>query len=115
MQRTEEKNTGRQAERERESKVEPEARQWWQEGGEEQITGLHEVGAVWSPVRPILGPELQGLVPELRAEGVLEATQHHHHALKDLPHLLRASSGCLVLLAFSSGLPWHCPPCWGRD
>lgn len=27
--------------------------------------GLHEVSAVCSPIRPILGPQLQGLVPQL--------------------------------------------------
>ena len=35
------------------------------EHGGEEGAGLHEVGAVWSPVWPILGPQLQGLVPEL--------------------------------------------------
>lgn len=76
--------------------------------------GLHEVRAVWSPVRSILGPQLKGLVPELRAEGVLEATQHHHHTLEDLPQLLRACAGGLGLSAFSSELLWCRPSCWGR-
>lgn len=88
------------------------------EKGQRGVTGgdagLHEVRAVWSPVRSILGPQLKGLVPELRAEGVLEATQHHHHTLEDLPQLLRACAGGLGLSAFSSGLPWCCPSCWGR-
>lgn len=34
-------------------------------GGEGGDAGLHEVRAVWSPVRSILGPQLKGLVPEL--------------------------------------------------
>lgn len=83
----------------------------WGEGGD---AGLHEVRAVWSPVRSILGPQLKGLVPELRAEGVLEATQHHHHTLEDLPQLLWACAGGPGLSAFSSGLPWCRPSCWGR-
>lgn len=70
--------------------------------------GLHEVGAVWSPVGPVLGAQLQGFVAELRAERVLEAAQHHYHPLQDLPKLLGARSGGLGLGAFSR-LPW------GRD
>lgn len=73
------------------------------------------MGAVWSPVWTILGPQLQGLVPELRAEGVLEAAQYHHHTLKDLPQLLRAGAGGPGLSTFSSGLPWRRPPCCSRD
>lgn len=30
-----------------------------------QVRGLHEMCAVWGPVWPILGPQFQGLVPEL--------------------------------------------------
>lgn len=30
-------------------------KQW---GAREEGPGLHEVGAVWGPVRPILGPQL---------------------------------------------------------
>lgn len=70
--------------------------------------GLHEVGAVWSPVGPVLGAQLQGFVAELRAERVLEAAQHHYHPLQDLPKFLGARSGGLGLGAFSR-LPW------GRD
>lgn len=85
-----------------------------QRGVRGRDAGLHEVRAVWSPVRSILGPQLKGLVPELRAEGVLEATQHHHHTLEDLPQLLRACAGGLGLSAFSSELLWCRPSCWGR-
>lgn len=50
-----------EANRERERKQDGgdrETEEKQQEGGEEEGTGLHEVGAVWSPVRPILGPQL---------------------------------------------------------
>lgn len=76
---------------------------------------LHEVGAVRRPVWPVLGPQFKGLVTQLRAEGVLEATQHYHHPLKDLSQLLWARSGCFGLGVFSSRLPWHSSPSWGRD
>lgn len=51
--RDRDRDTGRQAERER--KQDGRDRRG---GGKEEVTGLHEVGAVWSPVWPILGPQL---------------------------------------------------------
>lgn len=79
------------------------------------VGGLHEVCAVRGPVWPVLGPQLQGFVPKLRAEGVLEATEYHHHTLQDLAQLLGASSSSPGRRAVPAGLLWDRLLGWGRD
>ncbi len=46
-------------------------------------SSLHEVCGVWRPVGPVSGSHGQRFVPQLSAEGVLEAAQDKHHSLHD--------------------------------
>ncbi len=46
-------------------------------------SSLHEVCGVWRPVGPVSAAHGQRFVPQLSAEGVLEAAQDKHHSLHD--------------------------------